>query len=49
MAQVNSNMGMAVGSMFVKKYFDEKSKNDVRTLPIFINEHSLILYIYFFD
>ncbi|XP_012170773.1 neprilysin-4 isoform X1 [Bombus terrestris] len=27
-AQVNSNMGMAVGSMFVKKYFDEKSKND---------------------
>lgn len=28
-AQVNSNMGMAVGSMFVKKYFDEKSKNDV--------------------
>ncbi|KAJ8683045.1 hypothetical protein QAD02_018837 [Eretmocerus hayati] len=27
-AQVNSNMGLAVGSMFVKKYFDEKSKND---------------------
>ncbi|XP_066583083.1 neprilysin-4-like isoform X2 [Prorops nasuta] len=27
-AQVNSNMGMAVGSMFVKKYFDENSKND---------------------
>lgn len=27
--QVNSNMGMAVGSMFVKKYFDENSKNDV--------------------
>ncbi|XP_070167223.1 neprilysin-4-like isoform X1 [Polyergus mexicanus] len=26
--QVNSNMGMAVGSMFVKKYFDENSKND---------------------
>lgn len=31
-AQVNSNMGMAVGSMFVKKYFDEKSKNDVRQI-----------------
>lgn len=27
--QVNSNMGMAVGSMFVGKYFDENSKNDV--------------------
>jgi len=27
--QVNSNMGMALGSMFVKKYFDENSKNDV--------------------
>ncbi|XP_020711089.2 neprilysin-4 isoform X2 [Athalia rosae] len=27
-AQVNSNMGMAVGSMFVRKYFDENSKND---------------------
>lgn len=27
--QVNSNMGMAVGSMFVKRYFDENSKNDV--------------------
>jgi len=27
--QVNSNMGMAVGSMFVRKYFDENSKNDV--------------------
>ncbi|XP_018404686.1 PREDICTED: endothelin-converting enzyme 1 [Cyphomyrmex costatus] len=26
--QVNSNMDMAVGSMFVKKYFDENSKND---------------------
>lgn len=26
--QVNSNMGMAVGSMFVKKYFDENSKLD---------------------
>ncbi|KAJ2946219.1 hypothetical protein O0L34_g5155 [Tuta absoluta] len=27
-SQVNSNMGMALGSMFVKKYFDETSKND---------------------
>ncbi|XP_051164292.1 neprilysin-4 isoform X2 [Leptopilina boulardi] len=27
-AQVNSNMGMVVGSMFVKKYFNEISKND---------------------
>ncbi|XP_066995485.2 neprilysin-4 [Anabrus simplex] len=26
--QVNSNMGMAVGAMFVKKYFDENSKTD---------------------
>ena len=28
-SQVNSNMGMALGSMFVKRYFDESSKNDV--------------------
>lgn len=27
-AQVNSNMGMVVGSMFVKSYFNENSKND---------------------
>ncbi|RZF41386.1 hypothetical protein LSTR_LSTR000100 [Laodelphax striatellus] len=27
-SQVNSNMGMAVGSMFVSHYFDENSKND---------------------
>ncbi|XP_037944702.1 neprilysin-4 isoform X2 [Teleopsis dalmanni] len=27
-AQVNTNMGMALGSMFVKKYFDENSKRD---------------------
>ncbi|XP_073991272.1 neprilysin-like 8 isoform X2 [Rhodnius prolixus] len=26
--QVNSNMGMAMGAMFVRKYFDENSKND---------------------
>lgn len=27
-SQVNSNMGMALGSLFVKKYFDQKSKTD---------------------
>lgn len=32
--QVNSNMDMAVGSMFVKKYFDENSKNDVSTFLV---------------
>ncbi|XP_018322563.1 neprilysin-4 isoform X2 [Agrilus planipennis] len=26
--QVNSNMGMALGNMFVRRYFDENSKND---------------------
>lgn len=26
--QVNSNMGMALGAMFVRKYFDENSKKD---------------------
>ncbi|KZC14076.1 Endothelin-converting enzyme 1 [Dufourea novaeangliae] len=31
-AQMNSNMGMAVGSMFVKKYFDENSKNDTLSM-----------------
>ncbi|KAL4717981.1 hypothetical protein ACJJTC_013020 [Scirpophaga incertulas] len=31
-SQVNSNMGMALGSMFVKKYFDEMSKNDTLTM-----------------
>lgn len=31
-AQVNSNLGMAVGAMFVRKYFDENSKNDVRPI-----------------
>ena len=28
-SQVNANMGMAVGSLFVRRYFDENSKNDV--------------------
>ncbi|XP_050345849.1 neprilysin-4-like isoform X3 [Nymphalis io] len=31
-SQVNSNMGMALGSMFVKKHFDEMSKNDTLTM-----------------
>ncbi|XP_023951976.2 neprilysin-4 [Bicyclus anynana] len=31
-SQVNSNMGMALGSMFVQKYFDEMSKNDTLTM-----------------
>lgn len=30
--QVNSNMGMAVGAMFVRKYFDEKSKLDTMAM-----------------
>lgn len=30
--QVNSNLGMAVGSMFVRKYFDELSKQDTLTM-----------------
>ncbi|XP_028046800.1 neprilysin-4 isoform X3 [Monomorium pharaonis] len=30
--QVNSNMDMAVGSMFVRKYFDENSKNDTLSM-----------------
>ncbi|CAG4961168.1 unnamed protein product [Parnassius apollo] len=31
-SQVNSNMGMALGSMFVRNYFDEISKNDTLTM-----------------
>ncbi|CAH0397785.1 unnamed protein product [Chilo suppressalis] len=31
-SQVNSNMGMALGSMFVRNYFDEMSKNDTLTM-----------------
>jgi len=27
--EVNNHLGMAVGAMFVRKYFDEYSKNDV--------------------
>lgn len=43
-AQVNSNLGMAVGSLFVKKYFDETSKNDV-CAPV--SKYSLKLNIFF--
>lgn len=32
--QVNSNLGMAVGSLFVEKYFDESSKNDTMKMTI---------------
>ncbi|KAG5674892.1 hypothetical protein PVAND_004837 [Polypedilum vanderplanki] len=31
-AQVNSNMGMAVGALFVRRYFDENSKLDTLTM-----------------
>ncbi|KAI8436146.1 hypothetical protein MSG28_004235 [Choristoneura fumiferana] len=37
-SQVNSNMGMALGSMFVKKYFDETSKNDTLTMTCEIQQ-----------
>ncbi|CAH2234796.1 jg13219 [Pararge aegeria aegeria] len=37
-SQVNSNMGMALGSMFVRKYFDEMSKNDTLTMTIEIQQ-----------
>ncbi|XP_011548063.3 neprilysin-4 [Plutella xylostella] len=37
-SQVNSNMGMALGSMFVRKYFDEMSKNDTLTMTREIQE-----------
>uniref|UniRef100_A0AAG5CX34 Neprilysin, neutral endopeptidase 1 n=1 Tax=Anopheles atroparvus TaxID=41427 RepID=A0AAG5CX34_ANOAO len=30
--QVNANMGMAVGAMFVRRYFDENSKKDTLTM-----------------
>lgn len=33
-SQVNSNMGMAVGSLFVQKYFDESSKNETLQMTI---------------
>ena len=31
-SQANNYMGIALGSMFVRKYFDEDSKNDVSEL-----------------
>ncbi len=34
-AYVNGNLGNAVGAMFVKKYFDERSKKDVSTPSLF--------------
>ncbi|CAK1547341.1 unnamed protein product [Leptosia nina] len=37
-SQVNSNMGMALGSMFVQKYFDEMSKNDTLTMTTEIQQ-----------
>ncbi|XP_046832704.1 neprilysin-4-like isoform X3 [Vespa crabro] len=37
-SQVNANMGIAVGSMFVRKYFDEKSKNDTLSMTREIQE-----------
>ena len=30
-AYVNGNLGMSVGSLFVRKYFDGQSKQDVRS------------------
>lgn len=32
--QVNSNLGMALGSLFINKYFDETSKNDTLQMTI---------------
>ena len=31
-AYVNGNLGMSVGSLFVRKYFDGQSKQDVRSV-----------------
>ena len=39
---VNGNLGNAAGSMFVKKHFDEKSKEDVSKL---LNELLKVLYM----
>lgn len=36
--QVNSNMGMALGAMFVRKYFDENSKEDTLQMTLQIQE-----------
>lgn len=36
--QVNTNMGMALGAMFVRKYFDENSKQDTIDMTFDIQE-----------
>lgn len=41
--QVNSNMGMAVGAMFVRKYFDEKSKQDTMAMTHELQESFRII------
>lgn len=41
-AQVNSNMGMALGAMFVKRYFDENSKDDVSSNTFAFSLFSLL-------
>lgn len=35
-SQVNSNLGMAVGSLFVQKYFDESSKSEVSICFLYV-------------
>ncbi|CAH0562497.1 unnamed protein product [Brassicogethes aeneus] len=35
-SQVNGKMGMAVGSLFVKKYFDKNSRNDTTEMTEFL-------------
>ncbi|XP_063928454.1 neprilysin-4 isoform X2 [Zophobas morio] len=37
-SQVNTNMGMALGSLFVRKYFDENSKNDTLEMTKHLQE-----------
>nr|CAH7747660.1 unnamed protein product [Callosobruchus chinensis] len=37
-AQVNSDMGMALGSLFVKRYFDKKSKMDTTEITKALSE-----------
>lgn len=39
--QVNANLGMAVGSMFVRRYFDELSKQDTLTMTHELQESFL--------
>ena len=35
-AYVNGNLGMSVGSLFVRKYFDGQSKQDVRIIIFYL-------------